>query len=159
MPRRSLPFVPRRRKLIAVRRRWSRMYRIALALCIAPLATPAVFFVGFWLAGDESEIGFLGFLMLFGVPAYVLAWVLGFPLAVAFGVQSRPSLWLHVVVGLVLGGAAGHAVDWLIYYGLADWELVVLSWVAGAASGAVYWLLAHKLLAAVERHDQVLYGP
>lgn len=134
------------------------MYRELLALVVAPLMVPAVFLVGLYLVGDESDLTFGNLFFLVGLPAYLVAWVLGLPVAVLFRAASQRALWLHVVAGLFLGGAAGHAVDWLFYYGQADWELVFLSWTAGGVSAVAYWVLAHKVLAAVEQRDRALYG-
>ena len=66
--------------------------------------TPVVFLVGLRLTGDEPELTLGGSFLLVGIPAYVVAWILGLPLAVAFRTMSRRAFWLHVIVGLLLGG-------------------------------------------------------
>ncbi len=85
------------------------MYRLVLALAVAPLAAPIVFFLAFRAAGEESELSLWDFFVLFGIPAYLVAAILGLPLAVVFRALSLRSFWLHVAAGFLLGGAAGHA--------------------------------------------------
>lgn len=133
------------------------MNRTLVAFLVAPLVVPA--FMLFYLRGLSSTDFWQTFSLVVSViVAYTGVWVLGFPTYLFLRARQWTSFWLAPVLGFVIGAAMmlvfgvgftvllGHSLVSAVSDVMRDPNMLRGAlWqggVAGAATGAVFWLIA-----------------
>ncbi len=133
------------------------MNRTLVAFLIAPLVVPALMF--FYLRGLASTDFWHAFSLVISVIfAYTGVWVLGFPAYLFLRARRWTGFWLAPVLGFVIGAvmwlvfgvalsvSLGHSLAAAIPDVIRDPNMLggVLwpSGIAGAATGATFWLIA-----------------
>jgi hypothetical protein len=116
--------------------------KLVIGFLLAPLVVPAVYLAGGFLLADNPSLrdlgdNSLGFLIITGPYAYLVALLIGIP--GYFFLRSEG--WLTLPVLASLGTALGVLTPALI--GIGWWTaMMILGAVAGALSASCFWFIA-----------------